>query len=173
MHIVSLMQMGVKQHEGMAEAVADVKRVLQEAVSSSAQKAMHSVMDRAETADRSLLERVGLPTGAIRNILMHRDIVPRSFACDYKLVADLLARVNDGFREHGCLQNTSGRQVSPSTFLAAVSGEHKRSCKMLREVHVGFQLHQTAYKCLQDPLSGACAPAGHVLLPGQDVCAAA
>ena len=26
MHIVSLMQMGVKQHEGMAEAVADVKR---------------------------------------------------------------------------------------------------------------------------------------------------
>lgn len=42
---------------------------------------------------------------------MHRDIVPRSFACDYKLVADILARVNDGFREHGCLQNTEGRQV--------------------------------------------------------------
>ncbi len=46
---------------------------------------------------------------------MHRDIVPRSFACDYKLVADILARVNDGFREHGCLQNTEGRQVHPES----------------------------------------------------------
>ena len=101
-------------------------------------------MDRPETADRSLLERVGLPSGAIRNIIMHRDIVPRSFACDYKLVADLLARVNDGFREHGCLQNTSGRQVIPSSFLGAVSGEHHRSCETLRDVHVSFQLHQAA-----------------------------
>ncbi len=38
-----------------------------------------------------------------------------AFACDYKLVADLLARVNDGFREHGCLQNTEGRQVHPES----------------------------------------------------------
>ena len=85
---------------------------MQEAAASSAQtKTRDAVMDRPEVADRSLLERLGLPTGAIRNIIMHRDIVPRSFACDYKLVADILARVNDGFREHGCLQNTEGRQV--------------------------------------------------------------
>jgi hypothetical protein len=44
-------------------------------------------------------------------VIMHRDIVPRAFACDYSLVADLLARVGDGFREHGCLQNPNGRQV--------------------------------------------------------------
>lgn len=97
-------------------------------------------MDRAETADRSLLERVGLPAGAIRNIIMHRDIVPRAFACDYKLVADLLARVNDGFREHGCLQNTSGRQVRVRTFLDAASGEFLQDVAcMLHEAHISFQ----------------------------------
>ena len=64
-----------------------------------------------EAASRTLLERLGLPAGAIRNVIMHRDIVPRAFACDYTLVADLLARVSDGFREHGCLQNPGGRQV--------------------------------------------------------------
>lgn len=72
-----------------------------------------SKLDSPEAASRSLLERMGLPTGAIRNIIMHRDIVPRAFACDYTLVADLLARVGDGFREHGCLQNPHGRQVGP------------------------------------------------------------
>ncbi len=71
-----------------------------------------ALLDSPEVASRSLLERMGLPTGAIRNIIMHRDIVPRAFACDYTLVADLLARVGDGFREHGCLQNPHGRQVS-------------------------------------------------------------
>ena len=86
---------------------------MQESAAPSAQnKIRHPVMDRPEVADRNLLERMGLPTGAIRNVIMHRDIVPRAFACDYKLVADLLARVGDGFREHGCLQNTQGRQVT-------------------------------------------------------------
>ena len=66
-----------------------------------------------EAASRTLLARIGLPAGAIRNVVMHRDIVPRAFACDYTLVADLLARVSDGFREHGCLQNPGGRQVGP------------------------------------------------------------
>ena len=91
---------------------------MQEAASVPALKRIgHPIMDRPEVADRSLLERMGLPTGAIRNIIMHRDIVPRAFACDYKLVADILARVNDGFREHGCLQNTNGRQVGKTSCL--------------------------------------------------------
>lgn len=41
---------------------------------------------------------MGLNGGAIRNVMMHRDLVPRAFACDYTLVADLLARVSDSFR---------------------------------------------------------------------------
>ncbi|KIY97223.1 hypothetical protein MNEG_10738 [Monoraphidium neglectum] len=37
-----------------------------------------------------LLERLGLAEGAVRNVIMTRDIVPRAFACDYSLVADIL-----------------------------------------------------------------------------------
>ena len=51
----------------------------------------------------SLLQWLGLPEGAFRNIVMNRDIVPRAFACDYTLVADLLRRVGGGFKEHPCL----------------------------------------------------------------------
>ena len=36
---------------------------------------------------------------------MSFDIVPRAFACDYTLVADLLKRVSDAFREHACLNS--------------------------------------------------------------------
>ena len=37
---------------------------------------------------------------------MHRDIVPRAFACDYSLVADLLGRVSESFRTQGCLHGS-------------------------------------------------------------------
>ena len=49
-----------------------------------------------------LLAMVGVPPSAVRNVLMHKDLVPRAFACDYRLVADLLRRVNESFREHAC-----------------------------------------------------------------------
>lgn len=61
----------------------------------------------------TLLERLGLPNGAVRNVVMNNDIVPRAFACDYTLVANLLARVGEGFRGHACLQNPNGRKVHP------------------------------------------------------------
>lgn len=41
----------------------------------------------------------------MRNVLMARDIVPRAFACDYTLVADILKRVSPSFRDHRCLSN--------------------------------------------------------------------
>lgn len=34
---------------------------------------------------------------------MHRDIVPRAFACDYSLVADILRSWGPGFKAHGGL----------------------------------------------------------------------
>lgn len=52
---------------------------------------------------RGLLEHLGIPSSAIRNVIMHRDIVPKSFACDYSPVVPLLRRVGTSFREHGCL----------------------------------------------------------------------
>lgn len=60
-------------------------------------------------AASGLLHKLGLSSEAVRNVIMHRDIVPRAFACDYSLVADLLRRVGESFREHKCL--SGGRRV--------------------------------------------------------------
>jgi hypothetical protein len=43
---------------------------------------------------------LGLPAGSVRNIIMHRDIVPRAFMCDYTIVADLLQRWVPSFKSH-------------------------------------------------------------------------
>lgn len=58
-----------------------------------------------ETDVRGVLTRLDLPEGAVRNVMMHKDIVPRAFSCDYALVADLLKRV-DSFKQHKCLNGT-------------------------------------------------------------------
>ena len=57
-----------------------------------------------------ILQKLGLPVGAVRNVMMPKDIVPRAFACDYTLVADLLRRVGSSFREHSCL--SAGARVA-------------------------------------------------------------
>jgi hypothetical protein len=61
-------------------------------------------------AKKNLLERMGLNGGAVRNVMMHRDLVPRAFACDYALVSDLLARVSDSFKNLESLRDPH-RQV--------------------------------------------------------------
>jgi len=65
-------------------------------------------------ARENLLEHMGLNGGAIRNVMMHRDLVPRAFACDYALVSDLLARVSDSFKNLESLRNPH-RQVRGPT----------------------------------------------------------
>lgn len=76
-----------------------------------ATSATESVTDgEGHVKDKGALEALGLETGIVRNIFMNKDIVPRAFACDYTLVADLLRRVSDGFREHTCLKG-DGRVV--------------------------------------------------------------
>lgn len=57
------------------------------------------------------------PSPPPRNVLMSFDIVPRAFACDYSLVADLLKRVSDAFREHACL--SGDRAVSADACFGA------------------------------------------------------
>eukprot|EP00963_Diacronema_lutheri_P002230 scaffold148_cov341-Pavlova_lutheri.AAC.38 len=52
----------------------------------------------------SLLERFGFDKSDVQNVMMHRDVVPRAFSCDYALVAPLLQNVNQTFREHSCLR---------------------------------------------------------------------
>ena len=58
-----------------------------------------------------ILKRFGLSQDHVRNILMHKDIVPRAFACDYSLVAELLRAVGGSFREHQCLQPGDRRML--------------------------------------------------------------
>ncbi|KAJ7517205.1 hypothetical protein O6H91_21G014500 [Diphasiastrum complanatum] len=51
-----------------------------------------------------LLEKLGLPENHIQSIVMHRDIVPRTFACEYpQHVVEVLKRLNGTFRDHPCL----------------------------------------------------------------------
>ncbi|KAF8401358.1 hypothetical protein HHK36_012292 [Tetracentron sinense] len=53
-----------------------------------------------------LLHKLGLPRSHLQAIMMHRDIVPRAFSCNYPdHVAELLKAVNANFRNHPCLKN--------------------------------------------------------------------
>ncbi|KAI5084056.1 hypothetical protein GOP47_0000225 [Adiantum capillus-veneris] len=54
----------------------------------------------------SLLHKMDLPTSHIQSIIMHRDVVPRAFSCDYPdQAAQILKRLNGKFRDHPCLNN--------------------------------------------------------------------
>ncbi|KAG9156950.1 hypothetical protein Leryth_009006 [Lithospermum erythrorhizon] len=51
-----------------------------------------------------LLHQLGLPRDHLQSIMMHRDIVPRAFSCNYpNHIAELLKAVNGNFRNHPCL----------------------------------------------------------------------
>ncbi|KAJ8440830.1 hypothetical protein Cgig2_000718 [Carnegiea gigantea] len=53
-----------------------------------------------------LLRKLGLPKSHVQAIVMHRDIVPRAFSCNYpRPAAELLKAVNGSFRNHPCLNN--------------------------------------------------------------------
>ncbi|KAI5063064.1 hypothetical protein GOP47_0021611 [Adiantum capillus-veneris] len=54
----------------------------------------------------NLLQKMRLPKNHVQAVIMHRDVVPRAFACDYPdHVAEVLRRLNGRFREHPCLNN--------------------------------------------------------------------
>jgi hypothetical protein len=51
-----------------------------------------------------LLHKLGLPRSHIQSVVMHLDIVPRTFACDYPdHVTVVLKRMNGNFRNLSCL----------------------------------------------------------------------
>ncbi|KAJ8748526.1 hypothetical protein K2173_003425 [Erythroxylum novogranatense] len=51
-----------------------------------------------------ILNDLGLDENHVHSVMMHRDIVPRAFSCNYpKHVAMLLKRLNGTFRSHPCL----------------------------------------------------------------------
>ena len=56
----------------------------------------------------SILEKMQVPDDIIVNVMMHLDIVPRAFACDYSLVVDIFKRLV-AFKDHSCLMTGSRR----------------------------------------------------------------
>lgn len=53
---------------------------------------------------QKILDELGLDESQIHCVMMHRDIVPRAFSCNYpNHVANLLKRLNGTFRSHPCL----------------------------------------------------------------------
>ncbi|KAL3615706.1 hypothetical protein CASFOL_041367 [Castilleja foliolosa] len=51
-----------------------------------------------------ILDQLGLDDNHVHCVMMHRDIVPRAFSCDYPdYVAQVLKRLNGTFRSHPCL----------------------------------------------------------------------
>jgi predicted alpha/beta superfamily hydrolase len=55
---------------------------------------------------QKILEILGLKEEFVRSVMMHRDIVPRAFSCNYpNHVAMVLKRLNGVFKTHHCLNN--------------------------------------------------------------------
>ncbi|KAK9147288.1 hypothetical protein Scep_006045 [Stephania cephalantha] len=53
-----------------------------------------------------ILDKFGLDESNVLSVMMHRDIVPRAFSCNYpNHVAQILKRLNGSFRSHPCLNN--------------------------------------------------------------------
>ncbi|KAI3904730.1 hypothetical protein MKW92_016317 [Papaver armeniacum] len=51
-----------------------------------------------------ILEELGLDENHVHSVMMHKDIVPRAFSCNYpNHVAQVLKRLNGTFRSHPCL----------------------------------------------------------------------
>mmetsp|Transcript_6507 Transcript_6507/g.16783 ORF Transcript_6507/g.16783 Transcript_6507/m.16783 type:complete len:918 (-) Transcript_6507:233-2986(-) len=62
-----------------------------------------------------LLERLDLAPSVFNHLCMHRDIVPRAFACDYTLIQSILCK-SDVYREHGCLKGNKEKRYTPSLY---------------------------------------------------------
>lgn len=59
-----------------------------------------------------ILEQLGLDENHVRCVIMHRDIVPRAFSCNYpNYVAQLLKRLSGTFRFHPCLNKNVSMHI--------------------------------------------------------------
>lgn len=63
---------------------------------------------------QQILRQLGLEEGHVCSVMMHRDIVPRAFSCDYpNRLSQVLKRLSGAFRSHPCLnQNVSDLIIS-------------------------------------------------------------
>ncbi|KAK9084313.1 hypothetical protein Scep_030784 [Stephania cephalantha] len=86
-----------------------------------------------------LLRRLGLSQNHVQAIVMHRDIVPRAFSCNYPdRVAELLKAVNSNFRNHPCLNNQKMLYAPMGEILILQPDEKVAPCHDLLPSGVGF-----------------------------------
>ena len=62
-----------------------------------------------------LLERLNIPSSLFKHLCMHRDIVPRAFACDYTLIKNIMTQM-DTYKNYGCLKGSKEMCYMPSLY---------------------------------------------------------
>ncbi|KAI3449262.1 hypothetical protein Pfo_005927 [Paulownia fortunei] len=76
---------------------------------------------------QKILDRLGLDENHVHCVMMHRDIVPRAFSCNYpNYVAQVLKRLNGTFRFHPCL-NKNKLLYSPMGKIFILQPDEKSS----------------------------------------------
>ncbi|XP_049386176.1 phospholipase A1 PLIP1, chloroplastic [Solanum stenotomum] len=76
---------------------------------------------------QKVLNDLGLDENHVQSVMMHRDIVPRAFSCNYpNHVAQVLKRLNRTFRSHPCL-NKNKLLYSPMGKIFIIQPDEKSS----------------------------------------------
>ncbi|CAN4111470.1 unnamed protein product [Withania somnifera] len=76
---------------------------------------------------QKVLSDLGLDENHVQSVMMHRDIVPRAFSCNYpNHVAQVLKRLNRTFRSHPCL-NKNKMLYSPMGKIFIIQPDEKSS----------------------------------------------
>ncbi|EFJ51765.1 hypothetical protein VOLCADRAFT_87268 [Volvox carteri f. nagariensis] len=83
--------------------------------------AMAASMDQVQTLPLGLMASLGLADDKVVNVIMHKDIVPRAFVCDYTMVAGVLQRWWPSFRDHHSLQDDAGPHKSLYNFVGRMA----------------------------------------------------
>lgn len=112
-----------------------------------------------------LLSAMGLPETAVRNIVMHNDIVPRAFVCDYSIVAQLLQRWGPAFKAHVGLSSQSPHKVLYN-FLGTVhilQPDRRHKFVLQDEYHHLLPAYPALYTVHRDDPCDGCGPHNAVL----------
>ncbi|GIL78732.1 hypothetical protein Vretimale_371 [Volvox reticuliferus] len=78
-------------------------------------------MDQAQKLPLGLMADLGLLDDQVVNVIMHKDIVPRAFVCDYTAVVGVLQRWWPSFRDHHSLQDDAGPHKSLYNFVGRMA----------------------------------------------------
>lgn len=70
-------------------------------------------MEQVQSLPLGLLAALGLTNDHVVNVIMHKDIVPRAFVCDYTVVAGMLQRWWPSFRDHPSLSDKGPEGATP------------------------------------------------------------